>query len=206
MSSHEVKSEVSLVRQDKLATSAQAASLQQRSKLLILACILRVVQHMQPSSPASTCQSADCSDIYVLYIQAAMVAAVLPPAPIAVTTCLPWYALETCLSNCLPAADAATAAGTTSHPAGVCGDPFEGGTGPGYWANKPFNEYNIALPTYTAGSRITINIELTANHGGKFGFAICDRTSSLDQACFDRFPLTRADLPAERWFWIQTSE
>lgn len=90
--------------------------------------------------------------------------------------------------------------------AGVCGDPFEGGTGPGFWANKPFNEYNINLPRYAAGSRITLNVELSANHGGKFGFAICDRTSNLDQACFDRFPLTRADLPGERWFWMPNGE
>jgi hypothetical protein len=92
-------------------------------------------------------------------------------------------------------------------PAGVCGDPFEGGTGPGFWANKPFNQYNIALPAYSPGSRISITVDLSANHGGKFGFGICPRTTNLDQACFDQNPLTRVDVQgAEKWFWMMTGE
>ena len=86
---------------------------------------------------------------------------------------------------------------------GVCGDPFEGRES--WWATKPFNEFNIALPTYQSGSRIRIRLDLSANHGGKFGFSICQRTSNLDQACFSQH-LTRIDIPGERWFWMMTSK
>eukprot|EP00775_Hariotina_reticulata_P004446 gene4446-4701_t len=79
-----------------------------------------------------------------------------------------------------------------------------GGTPAGFWAGKRFNEYGISLPAYAPGSRITIRLDLTANHGGKFGFNLCPRTSNLDQACFDQYPLTRADRAGEKWFWMQT--
>jgi hypothetical protein len=46
--------------------------------------------------------------------------------------------------------------------------------------------------------------KLTANHGGRFAFQICDRMSNLDHACFNRF-LTRADIPGERYWWLFSS-
>jgi hypothetical protein len=59
------------------------------------------------------------------------------------------------------------------------------------------------LTHYQSGGRIRVRVDLTANHGGKFGFSICQRTGNLDQACFNQH-LTRTDIPGERWFWIQT--
>lgn len=50
-----------------------------------------------------------------------------------------------------------------------------------------------------------MKITLTANHGGRMAFQLCDRTSALDHACFNRF-LTRADLPGEKYFWIFASQ
>lgn len=95
--------------------------------------------------------------------------------------------------------------GAQTGAVGVCGDSFEGGTGPNFFASKPFNEYRIALPTYTTGGRIRVRIDLSANHGGKFGFKICPRTSNLTPDCFAHH-LTRADVPGERWFWMQSGE
>lgn len=85
--------------------------------------------------------------------------------------------------------------------AGVCGDPFQGGD-MGY-ATMPWGRFGVA-GTYSPGQRITMRITLTANHGGRFAFQLCDRTSNLDHACFNRF-LTRADIPGERYWWLFTS-
>jgi hypothetical protein len=87
--------------------------------------------------------------------------------------------------------------------AGVCGDPFEGRES--WWETKPFNEFNIVLPTYQSGGIMRVRVDLSANHGGKFGFSICQRTGNLDQACFNQH-LTRVDIPGERWFWMQTGD
>jgi hypothetical protein len=45
--------------------------------------------------------------------------------------------------------------------------------------------------TYTQGAVVTLNAFLTANHGGKFSFRVCPRSSSLDEACFGSNYLTR---------------
>lgn len=46
-----------------------------------------------------------------------------------------------------------------------------------------------------------MKVVLTANHGGRFAFQLCDRTANLDHACFSRF-LTRADVPGEPYWWL----
>jgi hypothetical protein len=45
--------------------------------------------------------------------------------------------------------------------------------------------------TYIQGSDIQLNVTLTANHGGKFFFRVCPRSSDLDEACFGSNYLTR---------------
>lgn len=82
--------------------------------------------------------------------------------------------------------------------AGVCGDPFEGG-GEAF-ATMAWGRLGTA-GTFSPGQRVPMRVRLTANHGGRFAVQICDRTSNLDHACFNRF-LTRADIPGERYWWL----
>lgn len=44
--------------------------------------------------------------------------------------------------------------------------------------------------TYSAGSVITVQTWIQANHGGRIGVKLCPRRN-IDQACFDAYPLTR---------------
>jgi hypothetical protein len=50
---------------------------------------------------------------------------------------------------------------------------------------------HFAAATYTQGAVISLNAFLTANHGGKFSFRVCPRSSNLDEACFGTNFLTR---------------
>lgn len=87
---------------------------------------------------------------------------------------------------------------------GPCGDGFAGpqaGVGP--FAEFAFGR--LQAPTrYTAGQKITMKVFLTANHGGTFAFQLCNRTSGLDHACFNRF-LTRADTGEKYWYLFSDS-
>ena len=69
---------------------------------------------------------------------------------------------------------------------GPCGDNFQGGANLNF-IGRPFESQT----TYERGSVQTFTVHLTANHGGKFWFNLCPRTSNLDQACFDAHPLVR---------------
>lgn len=51
--------------------------------------------------------------------------------------------------------------------------------------------YPVPAATYTQGGVISLSVILTANHGGKFSFRVCPRSSSLDEACFGSNFLTR---------------
>jgi len=91
-------------------------------------------------------------------------------------------------------------------PTGVCGDPFEGGSAPGFGPTSRSMSLTYPSQSTVPNDRITITVNFTANHGGKFGFGICPRTSNLDQPCFNRNPLTRVNVPGEKWFWMMTSK
>lgn len=49
----------------------------------------------------------------------------------------------------------------------------------------------LSAATYSEGGPVTLKVELTANHGGKFFFRICNRSTNLDEACFGTNFLTR---------------
>ncbi|KAF8060357.1 endochitinase [Scenedesmus sp. PABB004] len=85
---------------------------------------------------------------------------------------------------------------------GVCGDPWQNLRDP---ANANWMAAQVQSPsaTYAPGSRVSLQWTITTNHGGWIGFKICDRNTNLDQACFDRFPLQRADGLGRHTF-IQT--
>lgn len=85
-------------------------------------------------------------------------------------------------------------------PAGVCGDPYEGGGE--VFAHMAWGRLGDG-GTYAPGQRVTMRVRLTANHGGRFAFQLCNRISGLDNACFSRF-LTRADIPGEPYWWLFT--
>ena len=91
---------------------------------------------------------------------------------------------------------------------GVCGD----------WHNKPRDHEaggKFATPpqiaaVYKKGQTITIRIKVTAPHGGRFSFGICnvDGTATPEQerakttqACFDANPLTNA-VDGSRYWWM----
>jgi hypothetical protein len=40
--------------------------------------------------------------------------------------------------------------------------------------------------TYTQGQVIQVKVQLTANHGGRFAFRVCPRTSNWTFDCFDQ--------------------
>ncbi|KAI8474593.1 MAG: hypothetical protein J3K34DRAFT_492907 [Monoraphidium minutum] len=78
---------------------------------------------------------------------------------------------------------------------GVCGDSFQGLT------TNFVNEPSPSQATYAAGATITLRAKLTANHGGKFSFRLCPRTTGLDEACFGSNYLVRADN-GQRDTWV----
>eukprot|EP00775_Hariotina_reticulata_P005809 gene5809-6049_t len=51
----------------------------------------------------------------------------------------------------------------------------------------------LGMATYNQGATIQLQVVLTANHGGKFFFRICPRSTGLDEACFGTNYLTRVD-------------
>lgn len=77
----------------------------------------------------------------------------------------------------------------------MCGDPYQAMSTS--FATQPTD----IQATYTAGQTINLQVLLNVNHGGRFGFKLCNRRNSLDQACFDQFPLVRADT-GKRFFYI----
>lgn len=88
--------------------------------------------------------------------------------------------------------------GNTNGP-GVCGDPFQGTNSNFIMQPSPIQA------TYTQGGVISLSVILTANHGGKFSFRVCPRSSSLDEACFGSNFLTRVDN-GQTDTWIMTSQ
>lgn len=76
---------------------------------------------------------------------------------------------------------------------GVCGDPWQAVPASSsadllsYHVNRPTS----AQATYRPGDRVSFQWRVTANHGGRFGFKLCNRNTNLDQACFDANVLQR---------------
>jgi hypothetical protein len=70
----------------------------------------------------------------------------------------------------------------------VCGDPYQ------HVADTTLYSRMTGRPiqaTYAAGSTISVEWHIQANHGGRIGFKLCPRNTNLDQACFDANPLQR---------------
>lgn len=80
---------------------------------------------------------------------------------------------------------------------GVCGDPYQG-MASAFAANP-----TAIQVTYTAGQTINLEVRLNVNHGGRFGFKLCNRRTGIDQACFNQYPLVRADN-GKRFYYILT--
>lgn len=77
-----------------------------------------------------------------------------------------------------------SAQGTLVWPAGVhgtCGDPGTGG---------PNDTPGAVAATYAAGSVITLSLLITARHGGRHEFRVCDRANA-DEACLSVHTLQR---------------
>jgi hypothetical protein len=49
----------------------------------------------------------------------------------------------------------------------------------------------LSAATYQQGAAVELKVVITANHGGKFFFRVCPRSSNLDEACFGTNYLTR---------------
>ncbi|KAJ8880438.1 hypothetical protein PR048_016907 [Dryococelus australis] len=89
---------------------------------------------------------------------------------------------------------------------GVCGDPYHFKTPRPHEAGGQYAK-GIISRHYTAGQEIEVEIELTANHWGRFEMYLCPNNNpkyEATQDCFDRFPLyisgsndVRFDIPLE---------
>ena len=81
---------------------------------------------------------------------------------------------------------------------GPCGDPWdrarprEGEAGGRYGRG-------VVVRRYTEAATLAVRVDVTANHRGHFAFALCDRATAEDDACFRRHPLVVADTGAARW-------
>ena len=81
---------------------------------------------------------------------------------------------------------------------GPCGDPWdrarprEGEAGGRYGRG-------VVVRRYTEAATLAVRVDVTANHRGHFAFALCDRATAEDDACFRRHPLVVADTGAPRW-------
>ncbi|BFZ00768.1 hypothetical protein BsWGS_03807 [Bradybaena similaris] len=83
---------------------------------------------------------------------------------------------------------------------GLCGDPYDGtrhNEAGGKYAN------GIITRTYRQGQRVTMQVDVTANHKGFFEFKICptnDPKKQETQECFDRYPLSLLDGSSYRYY------
>jgi hypothetical protein len=68
----------------------------------------------------------------------------------------------------------------------VCGDPTQE-------VSPATNIANFRGPvtTFAPGSVVRMRVLMQVNHGGRLTFRICDRSSNLDQACFNSRELLR---------------
>lgn len=94
---------------------------------------------------------------------------------------------------------------------GVCGDNWADARPRAHELGGQFGQGTV-VQSYAAGARITVTVQLTANHRGHFGFRLCDLTGSgggrETDACFERHVLRMADdgateyvLPSTRPGW-----
>lgn len=74
---------------------------------------------------------------------------------------------------------------------GICGDAYQVEEPRPHEAGGTYAK-GIISRHYSVGQTIDIEIELTANHYGKFEFYLCPNNNPSQEAtqeCFDRFPL-----------------
>ncbi|CAG2063368.1 unnamed protein product, partial [Timema podura] len=74
---------------------------------------------------------------------------------------------------------------------GVCGDPFHFIDPRPHEAGGQYAK-GIIGRHYTSGQEIDVEVELTANHWGRFEMYLCPNNNPREEAtqsCFDRFPL-----------------
>ncbi|GLV35907.1 uncharacterized protein CBL_09875 [Carabus blaptoides fortunei] len=78
---------------------------------------------------------------------------------------------------------------------GLCGDPYHVEEPRPHEAGGQYAKGIIAR-RYSVGQEIEVEIELTANHLGRFAISICPNNNPAQEAtqeCFDRFPLFVSD-------------
>ncbi|XP_041356320.1 uncharacterized protein LOC121373666 [Gigantopelta aegis] len=77
---------------------------------------------------------------------------------------------------------------------GICGDAYDDSPRPNEWPGEYAK--GIVTESYTAGDVITVQVDVTANHGGYFEFRLCPLKSYMmeaTQACLDRLLLEQPD-------------
>ncbi len=66
----------------------------------------------------------------------------------------------------------------------MCGDPYQG-------IASDLTSFVGPVTSFTAGQTVRMRVKMQVNHGGRLTFRICDRSSGLDQNCFDSRTLFR---------------
>ncbi|XP_028138706.2 uncharacterized protein LOC114333082 isoform X1 [Diabrotica virgifera virgifera] len=72
---------------------------------------------------------------------------------------------------------------------GVCGDPWDAKLPRAHELGGTYGK-GVIVRKYSPGSKITIRVEITANHWGYFEFAICPNYKTPTQECLDQNILT----------------
>jgi hypothetical protein len=81
--------------------------------------------------------------------------------------------------------------------AGVCGDPTQE-----VFPLTDIANFRGPVTDYAPGSIVRFRVLMQVNHGGRLAFCICDRSSNLDQACFNSRQLLRCvQVSAALLFW-----
>jgi hypothetical protein len=70
--------------------------------------------------------------------------------------------------------------------AGVCGNPTQE-----VFPHTDIANFRGPVTDYAPGSIVRFRVLMQVNHGGRLAFRICDRSSNLDQACFNSRQLLR---------------
>ncbi|RWS05278.1 hypothetical protein B4U79_05302 [Dinothrombium tinctorium] len=74
---------------------------------------------------------------------------------------------------------------------GVCGDPIKGAR-LNEWPSGRYAQNVVISESYKSGSNITVEVHISANHGGIFTFKLCsadNRTKEVTQECLDQHSL-----------------
>jgi len=78
---------------------------------------------------------------------------------------------------------------------GICGDAYDEAK-PRHHESEGLYGNKVITKTYVMNSVIDLEVEITANHKGRFTFKACpleDNTIEATQSCLDKYPLTQLD-------------